>query len=453
MGCSCSHQKVSNIDEPAPKKNIRRRSTTKIESNTDPNGNKDELNEPKQNQNENIATNQKNNNGKVNKENNNNNSPRRNVDHEFIIQDGSEEEEIPSLTLDSDSDEKSSSKGSTISEVSDSSYDEYDSEDHGLLISKACGYKFVRKLGKGAFSTVIEMKKGDKSYAVKICDMSKEKYKFFKYTNQSNVKNNNTNKKSSPVAMGPKEEVAIMKRFSHPYVIKFYDFYEDDKEKKMYIVMELLSGGNISRCGTLPQKKLAFTQSVSALQYIHFQRIAHRDIKVDNILRASDGSIRIADFGVSKLIPEGTNKISIEMIGTPAYSAPEIFGDAMYDPFAADVWSLGVTLYYILFDRLPFIAEKLSDIQRKVSVEDVRFPENTDKNAVDLIRKMLKKNPAKRIKLSDIWDHPWMSGIKDKVIKSSESLNQIYKGITPSQRKNSISLISSKDGKPSLNCF
>ena len=318
-----------------------------------------------------------------------------------------------------------------------------------MIISKVYGYKFVRKLGKGAFSKVVEMKKENKSYAVKICDMSKEKFKFFKYASQTNVKNCNASKKpNSIISVGPKEEVAIMKRFSHPYVIKFYDFYEDAAEKKVYMVMELLPGGNIGRCATLQQKKLAFAQCVSGLQYIHFQRIAHRDIKVDNILRAADGSIRIADFGVSKLVPEGTNKISIEMIGTPAYSAPEIFGDSTYDPFAADVWSLGVTLYYILFDRLPFIADKLSEIQRKVTVEDVRFPDGTDKNASDLIRKMLKKNPNKRIKLNDIWEHPWLNGMKEKVVKPNfvheNSQNQIYKAITPSQRKNSISLIPNK---------
>lgn len=465
MGCSCSHPKVNNANESSvPKKKLTRRQTTVIESNSDNLPSKNEAETPKQNQNgpdciSNPKNNDNNNGGNIaNTNKNNNNQPKRKVDDEFIIQNGSEEEEIPSLTLDSDSDDKSESKGSTISEISDSSYSSYDeNDDHGLVISKVAGYKFVRKLGKGAFSTVIEMKKDSKSYAIKICDMSKEKYKFFKYSSQTDAKNNANNKKPNASQLGPKEEVAIMKRFSHPYIIKFYDFYEDEKAKKMYIVMELLSGGNISRCGTLQQKKIAFAQSVSGLQYIHFQRIAHRDIKVDNILRAEDGSIRIADFGVSKLVPEGTNKISIEMIGTPAYSAPEIFGDSMYDPFAADVWSLGVTLYYMLFDRLPFVADKLSEIQRKVSVEDVRFPDGTDKSIMDLIRKMLKKNPTKRIKLNDIWDHPWMAGLKEKVIKPTFSIknssSQIYKGITPSQRKNSISYITNKGGKPSLNCI
>ncbi|KAK8899339.1 hypothetical protein M9Y10_001653 [Tritrichomonas musculus] len=443
MGCCHSHTKVINADEPVKtkkehKSNNEAENKKVIEIDAAKQGN--EVNNPN-------LTNTRNHNDnpeeiKTGGNISHKNSRRNNI---FVIDD-SEEEEIPSLTLDTEY-EKDLSNGSTISEVSESSYSSYDEEndDHGLVISKAYGYKYVKKLGKGAFSTVIEMKKDNVSYAIKVCDMSKDKNKFFKYSSQQDVKNNNNKKRNRSSEFDPKEEIAIMKRFSHPYVIKFFDFYEDVKSKKIYIVMEYLSGGDISKCTTLQQKKMAFAQSVSGLQYIHFQRIAHLDIKVDNILRAEDGSIRITDFGISELVPEGTNKISIQMKGTPAFSAPEMFGEAMYDPFAADVWSLGVTLYFILFNRLPFIADKLSEIQRKVTAEEVKFPAGSDSKASDLIRKMLRKNPDKRIKLNEIWDHPWMEGMRDKVSQNSFTKqkpgSQIYKSITPSMRKSSISKI------------
>lgn len=367
-------------------------------------------------------------------------------DPNFYI-DNSEEEEPQPLTLKSESECEDDKIAELISD-SLSSYDSQSSSSdnfyNNLSITRECGYKFVRKLGKGATSIVLEMTKGNTSYAIKVCDISKQKYNFFRYTSDPNAKT-----PQNPQGFGdPKDEVAILKRFSHPNVIKLYDFYEDDRNQKLFIIMELLNGGNIARCSTIDQKKRAFAQSVSALQYIHYQRIAHRDIKVDNILRAADGSIRITDFGISAFIPEGTEKISIEMKGTPAYSPPEMFSESLYDPFAADVWSLGITLYFLLFDKLPFIASKLTEIQRKVQSEEVKFPPGSDTKANDLLRKMLTKNPERRIKLIDIWKHPWMERLSNEVEKPnsvyiSGANPQIYKSITPGIRKQSIQHINS----------
>ncbi|OHT09493.1 calcium/calmodulin-dependent protein kinase kinase 2, beta [Tritrichomonas foetus] len=370
----------------------------------------------------------------------------------YYLSSGFEEEDIPSLSVESiDSlpkrkahknrshKNKSSSSESSLTSYSSigSSVSSIDSNSGSVSLSYAgiegVGYKFVRTLGHGASSTVVEMQRGNRNFAVKVCQKNSS-------TNNIFNRNKGTN--------DPKDEIVIMRRFTHPNVIKMYDFYEDDSEKKIFIVMELLTGGNISRCTTIEQKKVAFAQAVSALQYIHFQRIAHKDIKVDNILRAEDGSIRIADFGISELVPEGIEKVKTEMKGTPAYLAPEMFGENSYDPFSADVWSLGITLYFVLFSKLPFIAGKLADIQRKVTAEDVKFPEGTDRDAQDLIRKMLKKNPTNRIKLSEIWEHPWMKGMK-KIVEQNETLitsgEKLYKNITPGLRKNSINRISTNN--------
>lgn len=284
------------------------------------------------------------------------------------------------------------------------------------------GYKYIKKLGKGASSIVVQMERDNIQYAVKVCDVSKKRPSFI---------SNDTH--------DPKEEAALLLKFDHPNVVKVYDMYDD--EEFIYIVMELLNGGDVSSCATKVAKRLALTQIVSGLKYIHFQRIAHRDIKVDNILRAADGSVRIVDFSISQFIPDGVDKLVLKMKGTPAYQAPETFGEYPYNPFVADIWSLGVTFYVMVFHELPFKAQKLVDLQKRIAKDHPTFPEDTDKRLIDLICKMLEKDPDKRITLEQIELHPWLRGTRVKFSMDSVP-TPIYKTLTTDEKKNSIQRIS-----------
>jgi serine/threonine protein kinase len=89
-----------------------------------------------------------------------------------------------------------------------------------------------------------------------------------------------------------------------------------------------------------------FKQIVYGLAHCHCRSVLHRDIKLDNILMDNEGSIKICDFGVSRLINKG--QIIQEQCGTPAYLAPEIIADEGYEGFYVDIWSLGVLLYAML---------------------------------------------------------------------------------------------------------
>lgn len=103
-----------------------------------------------------------------------------------------------------------------------------------------------------------------------------------------------------------------------------------------------------------------FKQVIDALAYCHSKSILHRDIKLDNILLAIDGSVKICDFGVGKIVKPG--EVMKEQCGTPAYIAPEILEDRGYEGFAVDIWSAGVVLYAMLYGSVPFKANDLAEL-------------------------------------------------------------------------------------------
>ena len=98
--------------------------------------------------------------------------------------------------------------------------------------------------------------------------------------------------------------------------------------------------------------KYFFKQIVHGLAHIHSKNIAHRDIKLDNLLLDSSGRIKIADFGVSKL--SRRDELITDQCGTPAYIAPEILRDTGYHGTPVDVWSAGVVLYSMIYGTVPF---------------------------------------------------------------------------------------------------
>lgn len=331
--------------------------------------------------------------------------------------------------LDTLSDHHTSSKILIVheGEYSEDSF-EFTEDEYNLA-----GYKYEKIIGRGASAVVVQMAKDDKHYAVKVCDLHRAKINFIQITTHD-----------------PKEEAAILKRFDHPHVVKVFDFIEDTDNDKVYIVMELLDGGTIMDCKTIDEIRNSFSEALSAVQYIHFQRIAHRDIKTDNIMRHDDGTVRLCDFGISVFVPENVKQIPVELVGTPAFSPPETFTCATYDPFAADIWSLGVTLYAVVFQKLPFIADNRFDQQRLITQEEPEFPEDANPDAVDLIKKMMKKKPEERIKVDDIWYHPFMNEAGRMISQTTSLTEEIFRKLLPSDRRESILRVSRGSLRSSL---
>lgn len=222
-------------------------------------------------------------------------------------------------------------------------------------------------------------------------------------------------------------------------------------------------------CLTISQALDAFRDTVLGLEYLHYQGIIHRDIKPANLLMTADHRVKISDFGVSYLgkpireddnheeIAEADTEVldeAIELaktVGTPAFYAPELCDPALFDfsksperPLITgqiDVWALGVTLYGMIFGRLPFFDVNEFAMYEKIAREEVFIPrlrlkgveatatslsfnkraddvleyEEIDEELRDLLQKLLHKQPSRRISLKDVKHHPWvLRGIGDQ---------------------------------------
>ena len=230
-------------------------------------------------------------------------------------------------------------------------------------------------------------------------------------------------------------------------------------------------------CFTIDLARSAFRDTVLGLEYLHSEGIVHRDIKPANLLWTKDHRVKIADFGVSyfgRHIREGEIEENMseedttdfdddqelaKTVGTPAFFAPElcytsIDGEQPEVTEQIDVWSLGVTLYCLIYGRIPFVAEDKYQLFRAIADREVYIPrrrlkavdpscstshsrlntgmglstrpyreegelvfEDIDKELYDLLRRMLIKDPAERIKLREVKRHPWVIRDIDHIIR------------------------------------
>lgn len=220
-------------------------------------------------------------------------------------------------------------------------------------------------------------------------------------------------------------------------------------------------------CFSIDQARTTFRDTVLGLEYLHYHGVVHRDIKPANLLWTRNFRVKISDFGVSyfgRPIRDGEQNIPVseaearnfdddrelsKTVGTPAFFAPELcYTDLDQEPPRVseqiDVWSLGVTLYCLIFARIPFLAEDEFSMFRKIATEEPYIPgsrlrpvgiftdptgsslyqrtnvlpyrndadpeyEELSESLLDLLRKMLVKNPEQRIRLRDVKRHEWVT--------------------------------------------
>ena len=157
-----------------------------------------------------------------------------------------------------------------------------------------------------------------------------------------------------------RREAAAMAALDHPNIVTLYDFGE--REGCFFFVMEYVEGVDLAQrlaSGSLTTDEalMLVPQICDALQYSHDRGVVHRDIKPGNILVGRSGKVKIADFGLAKLVGSGRDEFALTRtsasLGTPRYMAPEQMGAAPSADHRADIYALGVVLYEILTGEIP----------------------------------------------------------------------------------------------------
>eukprot|EP00667_Euglena_gracilis_P003214 EG_transcript_3223 len=269
-------------------------------------------------------------------------------------------------------------------------------------------YDLGDNVGKGAYGKVktCRHKKSGQVYAMKIVDKRRlEKIR----------------KPGSDATEFDKVmvEISIMKSLQHPNVVKMYEVIDDEASGKVYLIMEYCSGGRIfdlegHQEGLMPHQterlKKYIVAIANGLDYLHNRRIYHRDLKPDNILLDASDHAKLTDFGVSTVASEN---VLTQTEGTPAFNAPEEFDDTMHVAGdKADIWSFGVTVYCVAFGHLPFMGGSIQDIGEVIKATTETYPEWADPGLVDLLKKFLVKDPAKRITLKQVLEHPYLEDVR-----------------------------------------
>ena len=224
-------------------------------------------------------------------------------------------------------------------------------------------------------------------------------------------------------------ETKLMSKLNHQNITKILEMFED--EEYILIIMEYINGGNlfsfVQKRRKLSEKisKFLFRQIILGIKHIHSQNIVHRDIKLENILINLNNTIKICDFGISRIL-SSPDELLYEQSGTPMYMAPEILlstKDKGYKGFPVDIWSAGIALYIMLSGTFPFNIKKYSDsffdandvAKKNIVLKNIIINQNPkpiekiSDNARDLLNGLLNKDPNKRFTIDEILKHPWIN--------------------------------------------
>ena len=309
-------------------------------------------------------------------------------------------------------------------------------------------YNFTT-LGKGCFGYTekMESKKNGQIYAIKKLDKQK-------------IENKALEK------LHFKREVQIQQKLSHENLVKFYGFFEDkekiDKYKEIYpenfeiktetkdkdiycLILEYCPNGTLKRYveNHLEMNRQSkapidqcfvikvFREILNALIYLKRKKVLHRDIKPDNILFDKNYNVKISDFGVSALYKDKDDKnekdydndeyesdeddennidkdlyMNNSLIGPREFAAPEVLNRKKYD-YSADIYSLGMTIFYMMNSDIPSYTKFLEKGKDKLPIRKKKFKAMNNYYSYDLrklVKKMLSVNPKKRPSVEDVYD-------------------------------------------------
>ncbi|KAK9448910.1 kinase-like domain-containing protein [Limtongia smithiae] len=271
-------------------------------------------------------------------------------------------------------------------------------------------------------------------------------------------------------------EIAILKQLDHVNIARLIEVLDDPSGDSLFVVLEWCSRGALmdvpaSNTPASPppyteeQARLLFRDLVLGVEYLHSQEVVHRDIKPDNALIAEDGTLKIVDFGISEIIPQYAmntpistpslaassttsppplsvlDKVTKQFAGSPAFMAPEqvVFPRIDYSGRAADIWAMGVTLYCITVGCLPFWSNNQLDLFELIEKDEFEIPATLSAPLHDLIRALLTKDYTKRIKMTELRVHPWITQSGEDPLVAAELNTAAHVKVTDADVANAFS--------------
>ncbi|XP_054154256.1 testis-specific serine/threonine-protein kinase 4-like [Oppia nitens] len=276
-------------------------------------------------------------------------------------------------------------------------------DDKTTAVLKRKGYKILQSLSAGAFGQVYKAMstKDNELVAVKVMNLEKCSEKF--------------KEKFLP------REMAAMIEVQHQNIIQVYDIFRSNR--RIFIFMEFAGNGDIAhylkKNGVLTEEKayIWFSQVADGLNYLHTEvHLAHRDIKIDNILLNDQNVAKLTDFGFAKVSwDQNTNEVTLSetFCGTEPYYSPQIVMKQKYDPFMADCWAMGVVLFAMLNNKFPFHFGKKYGPKGMIKEQEDpnhlinRFIKDFSKHLKELIERLLDPQEKSRMSMRETLGCKW----------------------------------------------
>lgn len=241
-------------------------------------------------------------------------------------------------------------------------------------------------------------------------------------------------------------EINALKHLKHPNIVRLEEVLQNTKY--IGIVLEFASGGEFykyiqkERRLKEPVASKLFAQLLSGVNYMHSKGLVHRDLKLENLLLDKNGNLIITDFGfVNEYTPQ--NQLMKTSCGSPCYAAPElVVSTRPYEGCKADIWSCGVILYSMLAGYLPWDddpsnpnGDDIGRLYRYITSSPLKFPDYITPVPRDLLRQMLVSDPRRRLVMSQIQLHEWLSHYRSFLSIRTEEWDQIVKDDDPREMK------------------
>ncbi|KAK8988168.1 hypothetical protein V6N11_065765 [Hibiscus sabdariffa] len=211
-----------------------------------------------------------------------------------------------------------------------------------------------------------------------------------------------------------KYSVRMLHSLNDLNILKFYSWYETSAH--LWLVLEFCTGGDLMTLlrqdGKLPEDSIHFLayDLVKALQYLHSKGIIYCDLKPSNILLDENGHIKLCDFALARNLTDISRTPSSMLPqakrGTPCYMAPELFEDGGVHSYASDFWALGCVLYECYAGKPPFVGREFTQLVKSIlSDPPPPLPGSPSPSFVNIVNSLLIKDPAERIKWSELCVH------------------------------------------------